>query len=97
MQSVIKKYQDQFRILKNWKISMVDGTVYYNQCSVNTDNREAAIYTRTSIIDDIDEYIFHEMLHICQFELKIGEYKERREKEELYVQDLCVILKNNKI
>jgi hypothetical protein len=39
------------------------------------------------------DYIFHEILHLCQKEIVYGRNrKSKREKEEIYIQDLCQII-----
>jgi hypothetical protein len=92
---LIKKYQPLFRILKDWKIKYEDDGKYYDQCGTSYGKiRKASIYP-VSMETDMDDYVYHEILHICQAELRKGKYPEKREKEEMFVQDLCVIYKNN--
>lgn len=84
-----------FRILNKWKIEYIDDGKYYDQCCTHHRKRIAGIYP-ISVETDIDDYVLHEILHICQKELRKGKYMDRREKEELFVQDLCQIIFKNK-
>lgn len=89
----IEVYKKHFRILINWDIKFEDDGVYYGQCCAVKETRKAAIYPYDKYIKTPDDYIFHEIIHICMKEIRIGVYKERREKEELYIQDLCKLIK----
>ena len=89
----IPKYQGLFRILEKWDIKYDDTDIYGDQCHTSPTKRIAVIYPVT-VETDIDDYVYHEMLHICQAELRRGDYKKKREKEEMFVQDLCLIAKN---
>lgn len=88
---LIKKWQGRFQILKDWEINFENDGKYYDQCSFNNKTKKAAIYPFCGEESKLDHYVFHEMLHICQCALRRGSTKERREKEELYIQDLCKI------
>jgi len=88
---LIKKYQGEFRILEDWEINYEDDGKYYDQCSFNNKTKKAAIYPFSPGKERLDQYVFHEMLHICQCALRRGSTKERGEKEELLIQDLCKI------
>jgi hypothetical protein len=95
MDELIKKYQSLFRILEKWKIEYHDDGKYYDQCATHSIKREAWIFPVT-VHTDYDDYVFHEILHICQREIRKGKYADRREKEELFVQDLCKIMYESK-
>ena len=95
MDELIKKYQSMFRILTKWKIEYIDDGTYYDQCATHSTKRIAGIYP-VSVNTDFDDYVFHEILHICQTEIRRGRYKDKREKEELFVQDLCKIMYESK-
>jgi len=90
---LIKKYQPKFKILKDWEIKFEDDGKYYDQCSFNNKTKKASIYPFCGEDSKLDHYVFHEMLHICQCALRRGTTAERREKEELFIQDLCRIYK----
>ncbi len=93
VQNEIKYWQSKFRILKDWEINYESKTEYKQQCTAVAKTHRATIYAwgrgRRS-----KDYIFHEILHICQKEITFyKEYKVRREKEEMYIQDLCQIMR----
>ena len=95
IEELIEKYQSFFRVLKDWKIEYKDDGIYYDQCATNANKKSAWIYP-VSVDTDFNDYIFHEILHICQTEIRKGKYMDRREKEELFVQDLCKIMYESK-
>jgi hypothetical protein len=95
IERLIPRYQKMFRILEKWDIQYEDDGVYGDQCWHNNKTRIARIYPVT-VETNIDDYVFHEILHICQSELRIGGYKNKREKEEMFVQDLCKIMYESK-
>ena len=85
----IKYWQSKFRILIDWDIKYEESSDYVEQCNVNAEKKTAIIYPGKK-----SDYIYHEILHICQAHLRHlwgGDYKIYREAEEQYVQDLCVI------
>jgi hypothetical protein len=86
---LIAEYKQLFRILKDWEIKFEDDNHYYDQCCSNK-NKKAVIYP-VSMETNMSDYVYHELLHICQADLRRGSHSERREKEELFVMDLCKI------
>jgi len=89
---LIPKYQNMFRILDKWKIVYEDDGVYGDQCCHNGTKRIATIYPVT-VKTDMDDYVLHELLHICQCELrKKSKYLVKRKKEEMFIQDICKII-----
>ena len=85
----IKSWQSKFRILADWDIRYEESDEYVEQCGHNAERKTAVIYPGKE-----SDYVYHEILHICQAHLRHlcgGEYKIYREAVEQYVQDLCVI------
>lgn len=93
-QNRIKEEQSKFRILKDWKISYEPNVEYKGQSTNVAETKLGTIYEFDPKPgeQEPDDYIFHEILHACMRELKVGDYHELREKEELFVQDLCQII-----
>lgn len=83
MQSEIKRIQAKFRNLSDWTIEYDDVSEYKSQSCICADNKRATIYEGENTCGE--DYLFHEMLHIA-----IRESSDR-EKEEILVQDLCVL------
>jgi len=102
MLNLIKKYQSKFRILEKWKIDYDPNCEYKSQCSLNRKRKQAVIYEFKIIDkdDDLENYIFHEMLHISFCELgnrhHYKNYLEFREKEEILVQDITKIIEEER-
>jgi len=95
----INKLKSNFRLLKNWKITHYNDGRYYAQCDWNKDKRIGIIYEYADNFDlEPDDYILHELLHLCFVELRKGRKKDgtrglrEREKEEIFVQDLCKLI-----
>jgi hypothetical protein len=88
----IEYWQSKFRILKGWSIVTEEGEEYRGQVHLNADNRKAYVCPWESE-EEPEDYILHEILHICMIEIEKGEtHKERRRAEELFVRDLCTII-----
>ncbi|MCK5615196.1 hypothetical protein KAR91_75735 [Candidatus Pacearchaeota archaeon] len=94
-QSEINRVQLLFRILDGWKIHWVEEEEYKGHCCINEELKIADVYEYGE--NEPEDYIFHEIVHICMKEVNHGIYKERREKEELFVQDLCTIIFGKRI
>ena len=92
----IEYWQSKFRILQGYDIEYDNKSEYKGQTSLGTKKKRAVIYAYGRGRAPKD-YIFHEIQHICLAEIRKGKgcskYSVRREKEEKYVQDLCVIFK----
>ena len=103
----IKFWQSKFRILKDWTIERFDGQesfrvledfsiepiIYTGQVHLNPKDKEACICPWSTDEEEPEDYILHEILHICMMEIENKEtYKERRDAEELFVRDLCTII-----
>jgi len=92
----IKYWQSKFRILENWAITSEEDGKYTGQVHLNTEDKEACICPWDTNEEEPEDYILHEILHICMIEIENKEtYKEQREAEELFVQDLCTIIYND--
>lgn len=92
-QSEIDYWQSKFRILKDWKIRYQPDEKYKREVCHSFKNKKAGI-TDWGRGRPAKDYIFHEMLHICQCEISnTKEYYDRRELEELYIQDLSLIFR----
>ncbi len=93
----IKYWQSKFRILEGYIIEYDNKSEYKGQTSLGTKKKCATIYAYGERGRTPKDYIFHEIQHICLAEIRKGKgcskYSVRREKEEKYVQDLCVIFK----
>lgn len=89
-EEILEFYKNHFRIINNWNITLNahPKMKYTNRVNWNNKTKEANIFPCTKEIF-FDDYIFHEVLHICQAELSRGSIKEKREKEEMFVVDLC--------
>lgn len=83
MQKQIDKYQKKFRVLNDWKITFLNDGEHYSQSSHNIKRKIAIIYPFFEKKAPND-YILHEVLHIA-----FQEAQTSREKEEMFVQDIC--------
>lgn len=95
MLNKIKRLQAKFRILDEWRISYNARGERKGQASINPETMNAEIYAWGD--DDIpDDYILHEILHICcrylMYVKSKGLYLVGREVEEAFVQDLCMLI-----
>lgn len=87
---ILAFYKNHFRIISDWSITLEAHPKGKYTDRVNWNNRTkiANIFPLTKDYD-FENYIFHEILHVCQAELNRGSIKEKREKEEIFVVDLC--------
>lgn len=96
-EELIEFYQTHFRIICDYKIEYDYNSKYKLQCNINFDKKEATIFGIDKFYNkevDKEDYILHEILHICMKEiLEETDYSKRREKEEMFVQDLTEFLK----
>lgn len=99
-EEIIKKLHNHFRILRDWEIKYIRGEDHYNSVTKNPRKRKAYIYQYRG--RPPKDYFFHEILHICMSEIAEApcdrKYdgmidKFRREKEEIFIQDLCLLIK----
>ena len=85
-------WKSQFQILEKYKITYRKDGDFYQGCFHHKNGKQSHIFHwgrgRVPIPKD---YIYHEILHICINAIQKAPKKERREKEELFVQDLCKI------
>lgn len=94
----IARLQSNFRILEDWIFILDPDETYAGTCTFGFRDKEATIYPYPWNDPDQeypDEYLLHEMLHACIFiikETREPDYLVSREKEELFVQDLCTLL-----
>lgn len=102
-EQLIAYWQSKFQILKNWKIEFDCKAKYKSQCIHNALDKFAVIYdfewsdpNELPLKIQQSEYIFHEIIHICQAALRHEQgktgYLIGREAEELFVQNLCAII-----
>jgi hypothetical protein len=107
----IKYWQPKFRILKDWTIERikeqesfqvledlsVEPVIYTGQVHLNAEDKEACICPwSTDGEKEPEDYILHELLHICMIEIENKKtYKEQRAAEELFVRDLCTVIYND--
>jgi len=86
----IKLWQSKFRILKDWDIQYSDDNDWTGGCNFGTNKAEIFPWGQGEVPND---YIFHEIIHICLGAIRNNNtIKEKREAEELFVQDLCIIM-----
>lgn len=90
---VVERYRAKFRVLAKWKIIVKDDKEHYAQCTPNSRRRVAIIYpySRSNVVGP-DNYVLHEVLHMALSSTCHGSRKERFEKRELLVQDMCGLL-----
>lgn len=87
-------WQSKFKILKGWAIEYTKDDEYTGQVHLDPSNKKADICPWGSG-EEASDYILHELLHICMRCISDqNTYKKRREAEELFVQDLCIIIGN---
>lgn len=96
----IEYWQSKFRILQDWKIEYILGTGRYCSVTKNVKLRKAYIYPFRG--RPPKDYFLHEIIHLCVAEIKNGPCDKvyygmvdssAYEKEEIFVQDLCQIMK----
>ena len=98
-EEVINKHKGLFRCLKEWRINYVEDKhkrfegdwLTNGQCYIFAHKHYADIYPCPADID-IDEYVFHEMLHVAFWVASKSKINE-----EEFVQDICSILKGKKV
>jgi len=83
------RIKTKFGILKDWKISIIESREYSGQCGVNEKKKKAIIYDMNPRPSD---FVTHELLHLCLrafLKMDKRKWKELREVEEQFVQELC--------
>ena len=86
----IKRWKAKFRGLADWDIHYSSQDGYRNQICVSPDRKLATMYAPDNV--DLADYFLHEMLHVALRDLLRTPDDERYGKEELLVQDICVLL-----
>ena len=91
---MIEYWQSKFRILDEWTIVAQKDGEYTGQVHLNASDKKAIICP-WGVGKEADDYILHELLHICMSEILYNRkpYREQREAEELFVQDLCNLIR----
>ena len=87
---LIKEARGYFQNLEGWIITYGElkedgGKRYTDKCWHNGKTKIGHIYPKSDS-EDLPQYIFHEMLHIALCDLRVGSYKIKRLKEEIFVQ-----------
>jgi hypothetical protein len=100
IQSEIDYWKSKFRILADWEILYDENTDYTGRGHHVAKTKKAAIFPWGEGEQE-EDYIYHEILHICQCHLRYlyetaADYKIWREAEEKYVQDVCAAWKEAK-
>ena len=92
-QNEINYWQSKFRILRGWQIEY-DNTSQYKREVTRAKNKRLATIYGWGVGHPSKDYIFHEVLHLCQYEIRDAkDYKDRRELEEMYIQDVCKVFR----
>ena len=97
MQDEIIKWQKTFQFLQKWSIKYNPNDSEKCKCFHNS-KRYAEIYEWENKYEPVqpNDYVLHEILHICIREIEISKkenYKLGREVEEQFVQCVCDITK----
>ena len=93
---ILEQLKGKFRILKDVEVLYCEHKEISMCCNVSNSGEMATIYTYDPNSEcSIEEYLLHELLHICVGVIRKTEYPDWKEKEELFVQDLTNILKCN--
>jgi len=96
----IRYWKKRFRVLKSWRIYFAPKAKYKGQSALNSEKKTCTIYDLDSWGGKKgmpEDYIFHELLHVAWREVQsCKRYKEKREKEEMLVQDICKIMLEGK-
>ena len=82
----MEKEVKKFRILKDWNIKFEKNSIYKGQVNYNPEIKVAVIYDWPNKNRPKDYYL-HEVLHIA---FRVAE--NSREKQELFIQDLCKLI-----
>ena len=85
----IRKWKKHFRILANRDIEFDNDGEYEAQSNHGT--LGSVIYDYPGVPPE--DFIFHEMCHVCMAVIRhMKAPKEKRQAEELFIQDLCVAM-----
>jgi hypothetical protein len=88
----ISYWKPRLRLLDRWSIDFYKESPYTGQCSFGVENKEGAIYDWGKGRMPKD-YIFHELLHMAMAVVRESKTdSERRENEEILVQDLSQVM-----
>ena len=95
IKTIIKAWQKELKILKDWKIDFVKGGRYIGEVVIDVTTKKALIYGYKNNNEMTIDFIYHELLHICIssiFDVCDKEVRStRREKEEQFIRDVCRI------
>jgi hypothetical protein len=88
-----------FRILKGWRISLVNNSPYKAQSCVNEVERRATIYGWPKDSSEPSDFMFHEFLHIALSALAkiyadgraVHRYERYKKVQEELIQDICAV------
>jgi hypothetical protein len=90
---IINYWKRKFRILEDWKINYAPKAPYKAQCCHNRKNKSSTIYAWPDGKRIPEDYYFHEVLHVAFAAYRSS---KKHDREELLVQDLCVIYGSNR-
>lgn len=84
----IARLAKQFRVLADWTITYEDKSDHHAQCTIHPEEPLAVIYSWGKLSPEADDFLLHEILHVAfRAAQRLG-----HEGEELFVQDLCMLL-----
>ena len=87
----IADLQSKFRLLNDWEICMEGYPEHSGHCIVNLERKKAIIEIWHGDIEEPDDYILHELLHIAIRAV------QNRNNEEVLVQDICKIIQAEEV
>ena len=97
LQDQINHIRRYFRVLEGWEIHFNKESKCKCQCVANPKTKTAVIYDCDWNGGEVPkDYVLHELLHICLREIH-HEKGFKKKKEELFIQDLCDLLKTKNL
>ena len=95
----IRFWKKQFRVLDSWRFYFAPKSEYKGQAHVHYKKKTCTIYDLPSWNGKKGmpkDYILHEVLHVAQRAVTgHRKHKDKMEAEELFVQDICDVVRIN--
>lgn len=91
MKHAIKSMVERFRILKGWRLSVVQSKEFSGFLNLNANHKEVIIYDWTEPDKPVD-FDLHEVLHVALRALLMMDRRKMKEllqAEEVLIQDIC--------
>lgn len=92
----LQQIKSRFRCLKAWHVTLAPKNSKYHACvTIHPTKPQAIVYRWEIESAEPEDFKLHEILHVAFEAIRRLPKNNRREAEELLIQDICSLLVNN--